>query len=139
MVHEAHSHPYIERLGAMYLLRLRDGDQFGSIVGTTWRSLFVAGLMPWIVKHRVNSSDGESNLQKAVGGKQSRDSELVKSKTRRTSNVSDPSMKMSTNSPENVRRSYRSFLLPSDEKLRSSRRASFAGFKDDSERSIVSI
>lgn len=143
-MHEAHSHPYIERLGAMYLLRLRDGDQFGSIAGTTWRSLFVSGLMPWIVKHKVNSSDGESNLQKAVGVDQLRTSILMKSTTRRTSNVSGPLMHMSTNSAEDVRRSSRSSIrqkpiLPSELELRSSRRASFVGFQHDSARSLVSI
>lgn len=57
LVHEAHGHPYIERLGGMYLRRLRDGEKFGTVAGTTWRSLFVCGLMPWLVKYRVNKSD----------------------------------------------------------------------------------
>jgi len=53
--HEAHSHPYIDRLGGMYLTRIRDGEKFGSVAGTTWRALFVTGLMPWIVKYRANA------------------------------------------------------------------------------------
>ncbi|CAB9518024.1 expressed unknown protein [Seminavis robusta] len=60
LVHEAHLHPYIERLGSMYLMRIRDCEKFGSIAGTTWRSLFVTGLMPWIVKYKVNGFDEDS-------------------------------------------------------------------------------
>jgi hypothetical protein len=56
LVHEAHLHPYLERLGSMYLHRVRDGKDFGSVAGATWRCLFVSGLMPWIVKHKVNSN-----------------------------------------------------------------------------------
>ena len=56
LVHEAHSHPYLDRLSGMYLLRLRDGDKFGSVAGTTWRCLFACSLMPWMVKYRVNTS-----------------------------------------------------------------------------------
>ena len=56
LVHEAHHHPLIDRLGGMYLLRLRDGA-FGNVAGTTWRCLFAAGLMPWIVKYKVNGRE----------------------------------------------------------------------------------
>ena len=56
LVHEAHSHPYIDRLGGMYMTRIRDGERFGSIPGAAWRCLFVTGLMPWIVKYRVNAN-----------------------------------------------------------------------------------
>ncbi|CAB9512556.1 expressed unknown protein [Seminavis robusta] len=57
LAHEAHLHPYIERLGSMYLARLRHGESFGSKAGTAWRCLFVTGLSPWSVKHRVNSRE----------------------------------------------------------------------------------
>ena len=31
--HEAHRHPYLERIGVMYMLKLRHGDRFGSTAG----------------------------------------------------------------------------------------------------------
>jgi hypothetical protein len=52
LVHEAHRHPYAERLGAMYLMRLRH-KSFGSDAGGCWRQLCVLTLMPWLMKHRV--------------------------------------------------------------------------------------
>lgn len=64
LVHEAHNHPYIERLGGLYLLRLRDGDEFGTKSGAAWRALFVAALMPWLVQHKVNNNE-ESLLESA--------------------------------------------------------------------------
>lgn len=57
LVHEAHSHPYIDRLGGMYLRRLRHGEKFGSVSGSTWRALFAVGLMPWLIKHRVQTDE----------------------------------------------------------------------------------
>jgi hypothetical protein len=52
LVHEAHRHPLIERLGAMYLMRLRYRN-FGSEAGGCWRQLFVVALMPWLLDHRI--------------------------------------------------------------------------------------
>ena len=45
LVHEAHRHPYIERLGVMYMLKLRYGSAFMNRAGTSWRILFVLALM----------------------------------------------------------------------------------------------
>jgi hypothetical protein len=52
LVHEAHRHPFVERLGAIYLMRLRH-ERFGSDACACWRQLFVVALMPWLMKHRV--------------------------------------------------------------------------------------
>jgi len=53
LVHEAHRHPYLERLGAMYLMRLRHKN-FCSNAGSCWRQLFVVTLMPWLMKYHVD-------------------------------------------------------------------------------------
>lgn len=55
LVHEAHKHPYFERLLAMYLMKLRYGDKFSNEAGACWRQLFVTTLMPWMIKLRVFS------------------------------------------------------------------------------------
>lgn len=52
LVHEAHKHPYFERLLSQYLMKLRY-DKFGSEAGACWRQLFVTTLMPWMIKLRV--------------------------------------------------------------------------------------
>jgi len=58
--HEAHRHPLIDRLGTMYLMRLRYRNKFCSNAGCAWRRLFVQALMPWLVKYRV-SNDTSNN------------------------------------------------------------------------------
>jgi hypothetical protein len=54
LVHEAHRHPYFERLLAMYMMKLKS-DKFCSDAGACWRQLFVLTLMPWFMKLRVFS------------------------------------------------------------------------------------
>lgn len=60
LVHEAHRHPYIERLGYLYLLKLRHGPAFGSRGGAAFRILFTVALMPWLRSHR-NAQENESS------------------------------------------------------------------------------
>jgi hypothetical protein len=45
LVHEAHRHPYMERLGVFYLLKLRYGKPFMTPAGNYWRILFTLALM----------------------------------------------------------------------------------------------
>lgn len=61
LLHDTHRHPFMLRLGSMYLMKLAYGDKFSSPAGTCWRNLFVIALMPWIKRYRVfeNSSDDE--------------------------------------------------------------------------------
>ena len=61
-VHEAHNHPYIDRLASMYLMKLKYGDTFINDAGSAWRRLFVNALVPWTAKLRLRrrrSPDGD--------------------------------------------------------------------------------
>ncbi|KAL7528689.1 hypothetical protein ACHAXR_002573 [Thalassiosira sp. AJA248-18] len=57
LTHEAHRHPYLERIGVMYMLKLKHGEAFGREAGTSWRLLFVFALLPWLRKYRIRSDD----------------------------------------------------------------------------------
>jgi hypothetical protein len=65
---DAHRHPYIERLGMMYMMKLKHGDKFGKKSSSTWRLLFVFALMPWLRKYRILDKDidiDENKVKKA--------------------------------------------------------------------------
>lgn len=57
LMHEAHRHPYLERIGALYMLKLKYGDDFGRAAGSSWRLLFVFALLPWFRKYRIRSDE----------------------------------------------------------------------------------
>ncbi|KAL7521007.1 hypothetical protein ACHAWX_005701 [Stephanocyclus meneghinianus] len=65
--HEAHRHPYLERIGVMYMMKLRYGDRFGSEAGTSWRLLFVYALFPWLRKYRIRGEDSLMAEVKSTG------------------------------------------------------------------------
>lgn len=54
LAHEAHRHPFIDRLGTLYLMKLRHGDQFVSDVGTAWRRVLVLAVFPWLAKYKMS-------------------------------------------------------------------------------------
>lgn len=64
LLKESHHHPYLERLGLMYLMKLRH-DDFGSYAGTCWRMLFVYALAPWMRTHRLKISASIGGLAKS--------------------------------------------------------------------------
>lgn len=55
LLHDAHRHPYIERLGLLYMMKLRFGNSFATRNGSCWRLLFTLALMPWFRKYRIRS------------------------------------------------------------------------------------
>ena len=63
--HEAHRHPYLERIGVMYMMKLRYGDRFGNESGTSWRLLFVYALLPWLRKYRIGG-DGADEIVRSL-------------------------------------------------------------------------
>uniref|UniRef100_A0A7R9Z0D4 Uncharacterized protein n=1 Tax=Pseudictyota dubia TaxID=2749911 RepID=A0A7R9Z0D4_9STRA len=52
LLHEAHRHPYMEVLGAMYMIKLKHKG-FATRAGNCYRLIFAMALMPWLRKFRV--------------------------------------------------------------------------------------
>ena len=72
LTHEAHRHPYLERIGLIYMTKLRH-ESFGNTACTSWRLLFVFALMPWLRKYRLRSGENGVDVNKF---KFSKDSDL---------------------------------------------------------------
>ena len=64
--HEAHRHPYLERIGVMYMMKLRYGDRFGNEAGTAWRLLFVYALLPWLRKYRIGGDGADDEVVRSL-------------------------------------------------------------------------
>lgn len=71
---DAHRHPYIERLGMMYIMKLKHGDNFAKRTGSIWRLLFVFALFPWLRQYRILNEEDTVSLEVA-----SKDTDLGKS------------------------------------------------------------
>lgn len=56
---DAHRHPYIERLGMMFLMKLKHPN-FAKRAGSMWRLLFVMALMPYVRKNRIVAMQSEN-------------------------------------------------------------------------------
>ena len=67
-MHDAHRHPYMERLGVIYMLKLRHGEEFGTRSGSAWRLIMVMALMPWLRRYRLDEDEKEDSLEKAIEG-----------------------------------------------------------------------
>jgi hypothetical protein len=50
-------------MAAMYLMRLRYGEHFGSDAGATWRRIFVETLFPWLLKYRQGYDDDDDDSE----------------------------------------------------------------------------
>lgn len=57
LVHEAHHHPYMERLAQMYVMKARYRNTFVSRAGTVWRQLVLLAFLPWMARCRVFGSE----------------------------------------------------------------------------------
>jgi len=53
LIHEAHRHPYLDRLAKLYLLQWR--HNFANPACSAWRHVLVLSLFPWVRKYRVHS------------------------------------------------------------------------------------
>ena len=114
LLHEAHRHPYIERLGMLILLKLRLGSRFGRNPHACWRLLFMVALCPWLAKYRVvqptsNDDDG----------------------------VDDDEKEKDDESAKNVSRGASSSALPTEEKPDLFEQASIRGMVTSSSRRLL--
>lgn len=64
LLHEAHRHPYLDRLGLIYMLKLKHRKRLISKAGSCWRLLFTLVLFPWLHSHRVKTNLIENSSMK---------------------------------------------------------------------------
>ena len=55
----------MERLGVIYMLKLRYGDKFATRAGSAWRLIGVLALMPWLRRYRLDENEKEETFEKA--------------------------------------------------------------------------
>ena len=70
LVHEAHRHPYMERLAQMYVMKAQHRSTFVTEAGAAWRQLILLAYMPWLSKYRVF---GEERREQALEALRKRD------------------------------------------------------------------
>lgn len=78
LVHDAHRHPFIERMGLLYMLKLRHGTNFGTQAGAMWRILITVALMPWLRRYRTANHD--DSLYDRIKGMSTESSSAFKAK-----------------------------------------------------------
>jgi hypothetical protein len=61
LCHELHRHPFMLRLGSMYLMKLAHGEAFSCPAGACWRNLFIVALMPWMKRYRVLETSAQED------------------------------------------------------------------------------
>lgn len=83
MVHEAHRHPFIERLSQMYLMKFRHRSKFVNDAGAVWRQVVVQFLMPWLRKYRIMRTVRLSQAIEALALKRIHDKEDAKNVVQR--------------------------------------------------------
>ena len=84
LAHEAHRHPYIECLGALYMLKLRYGHRFATRAGGIWRLVYISALMPWLSKYRGKDQMESTYTTKGANGEM-KEEILAEQSFRRTS------------------------------------------------------
>ena len=66
LVHEAHRHPYMERLALLYMMKAHHRDAFVTRVGAAWRQLIVLAFAPWVARYRVFGSERREQAMQAL-------------------------------------------------------------------------